>query len=217
MKNIFSALLSACFGILLCACSVFNAAFDSPEISFAGLKTYYINPPQSGANVMQLWSVRASFNEMVVESIEQQLKQKGFERVSDKAAAQFYITPVYNEWYFENPLPNYLANDAIMTLGTDTGNTSYMTLELQAYLPDSASFVWRGFSDIRINSNSISIALAQNSVTWCLQTFPCEPLPESVKKAKSASSEVQKPAEQQKSAEPAKPEVKGQAETQKAA
>lgn len=220
MKNILFMLSALTVALLLGACSAFKSAFETQEVSFAGLKTYYINPPQSGANVAQLWSVRASFNEMVVASIEQQLKQKGFERAAEKSQAQFYITPVYNEWTFNNAFQTSINNDTIMELGDNSSLSNYMTLELQAYLPDSESFVWRGFSDVRIYGNFISKALAENSVQWCLQTFPCEPLPEAAKKAEGGKPEVQKPsepAEQPKAAEPSKPEVKAGAEAQKAA
>ena len=215
MKNIFFTLLAFIFALLFSACSAFKSAFETQEVSFAGLKTYYINPPQSGANVSQLWSVRASFNEMVVECIEQQLKQKGFERTAEKSQAQFYITPVYNQWTFNSSFQTSINNDTIMELGDNSNLSNYMTLELQAYLPNSESFVWRGFSDIKIFGNFISRALAENSVQWCLQTFPCEALPESAKKAEGG--DAQKPAEQPKSAEPSKPETKAGVETQKAA
>lgn len=217
MKNILFILSVLTLALLLGACSAFKSAFDTQEVSFAGLKTYYINPPQSAANVSQLWSVRASFNEMVVASIEQELKQKGFERVAEKSQAQFYITPVYNQWTFNSSFQTSINNDTIMELG-DNGNLSnYMTLELQAYLPNSENFVWRGFSDVKIFGNFISRALAENSVQWCLQTFPCETLPESAKKAEGGKPEMQKPAEQPKSTEPSKPEAKAEAEAQKAA
>ena len=220
MKNIFFTLLAFIFALLFSACSAFKSAFETQEVSFAGLKTYYINPPQSGANVSQLWSVRASFNEMVVASIEQQLKQKGFERAAEKSQAQFYITPVYNQWTFNSSFQTSINNDTIMELGDNSNLSNYMTLELQAYLPNSESFVWRGFSDIKIFGNFISRALAENSVQWCLQTFPCEALPESAKKAEGGKPEVQKPSDpagQPKAVEPSAPEVKAGSDAQKAA
>lgn len=178
IRFLFALLTSA----ILCACSSFNS--DSEKFTFDNLDTYYINTPQGGINVFLLPSVKSITNTMLVEQIQQQLDAKGFKRVEQVADAQFVVSPVFNEVNFGTPYPQNI-NDPIVTQIGEGNFKCYATLELQVFLPNSNACVWRGFSNVKIFGDLISKAVLANSVTWCLEDFPC-PQKAAAKDAQSA-------------------------------
>lgn len=170
MKRLLNIGLSTIIVLLTCACSMFQST--SKEASFSELKTYYINAPTGGADVLQMPNLRADFNQILIAKIQDNMQQKGFQRVMEQSEAQFIINPIFNEWSFNNKISTPINDTVINEIGNDSQSNNYITLELQAYLPNEKIYSWRGFSNVKITSDFINKALVENSVDWCLQSFP---------------------------------------------
>ena len=150
------------------------------DVSFAGLKTFYVEKSQNGEQIFEKFNNEDRVNNVIISEIISNLTKKGFINVAKKENAQIVFVPVWSvsvkdsAGFTDAPVPvpmqQHLHNDTIKT-------KFYATLEIQAFLKNDSHWGWRGFSPIETSDNNITTAMLKNQITWALEFFPPEKHP----------------------------------------
>ena len=66
------------------------------DISFEGLKTFYVEHPQNGKEIFKTFNNEAQVSEILISEIKKNLTEKGYIAVDDKQKAQIIFVPVWS-------------------------------------------------------------------------------------------------------------------------
>ncbi len=150
------------------------------DVSFEGLKTFYVEPSQNGEQIFSKFNNQKWINHVLTTEIVKNLTEKGFVNVAKKEDAQIIFVPVWSVSIKESsnfsdapiPVPSQMhVRDEI------TKTKFYATLELQAFIKGDSHWGWRGFSPIETSDDNITTAMLKNQITWTLEFFPPEKHP----------------------------------------
>ena len=173
-------LLCAAVASLLCSCIAPQIKRES--VSFEGLKTFYVEAPQNGAEIFRKYRNEASINKTVVDEIAANLKAKGFVQAA-KEEAEIVFVPVWSAAIRDSDkLNESLTIKPLQESGAAfarSGEISYYaTLEIQALRKGDSRWGWRGFSPMEIDPESATTAAIKDQIVWALEFFPPEKYPE---------------------------------------
>lgn len=175
MKNLFKLAIATLLP-LLTACSVTQIVKD--DANFTGLTRFYVENPENVQALTSYYLNNAEINTAVVENIREFLKGRGYQIVEKKADAQIIFRPIWN-YSIKDKSDDVLNNPILHSV--DAYNYGaielYSTLEIQAYFPNRADWVWRGFSPINMDKRNATSGLIADQVRWCLEYFPPEKYP----------------------------------------
>ncbi len=172
MKNLkVFALLT--ISLILCACTISQTSRE--DVSFEGLKSFYVQAPQGGSEFFKEYNERVT--QTLVAEIVNNLTAKGFVNVADESQAQIIFKPIWNVTFnsaiqaLDVGVPTPREFDAA---STTRGMKFYATLEIQAFRKGDGFWGWRGFSPLETDIDNITSAMLKNQVTWALEKFPPE-------------------------------------------
>ncbi len=158
--------------LILCACTISQTTRE--DVSFEGLKSFYVENPQGGADLFKKYEDRVTTT--LVDEIVSNLTKKGFVKVAQKQEAQMVIKPIWNvamKSAIQNMDTSVMPFD-IDWPATNRGSELYATLEIQVFRKSDNVWGWRGFSPIETNVDNFTSAMLKNQVTWALEKFPPE-------------------------------------------
>ncbi len=177
----FTAYFLVVVSAVLAACSIPQIKRD--DVSFEGLKTFYVESPRNGGEVFAKYNNRAEIDATLVQAIAANLEAKGFVRSFDRGAAEIVFVPVWSvslrggenaqETHSGVPRIGNAAQNA-----TQTRVEYYATLEIQAFLRGDGKWGWRGFSPVETETDNITTFMLKNQARWALEYFPPERYPE---------------------------------------
>ena len=177
MKNF---LVYVGLGVLFTLVGCNTPQIKRDDISFEGLKTFYVEQPQNGKEIFKTFNNEAQVSEILISEIKKNLTEKGYIAVDDKQKAQIIFVPVWSvsikeaNNFDDIPLPV----PTISSMRINEHDTKfYATLELQAFLQGDSKWGWRGFSPIETSANNMTAAMLKNQITWTLEFFPPEKYP----------------------------------------
>ncbi len=171
----FIALCASVVLALFCGCSSTQEMKDG--ISFADIKTFYVDQPTGADRVFYSIGSREPLDAVVVAKITEKMKAEGYVPAADRKSAQMLIRPQWNTVLrSERQEPNLLGTRAL-SIGQDNFG-AYCMLEIQIYFPNREDWVWRGFGPIELTSSNLNEGTIANQVYWCLSEFPPEKYPD---------------------------------------
>jgi len=176
--------------VLFTACSVTQEMKEG--VTFKNLTKYYIETPKCQFNVFETAGGQQVVDDKVKSAMEDILKEKGFERVSNIKDAQIIFQAIWNvtEAEMRKDYPPYEVR-MLGSFGTTTQQdfNSMVNLEIQAYFPNRDDWVWRGFSPIDSNAKMMTTGVIKNQVHWCLEYFPPDKYPSNLEEKRSERAE----------------------------
>lgn len=174
-KTLLSIMAIAC--TMLAACNI--PQIKRADVSFEGLKTFYVDSPKNGAEIFAKFGNAEQTNSIIVEEVAANLQSKGYERVAKREDAQMIFVPV---WSVSIQSFDDVSDTANIVIAQNSAFTNsdfnsldyYATLEIQAFLQGDPHWGWRGFSPIQTKADNITRAMLKNQITWALEYFPPE-------------------------------------------
>ena len=179
MKNIFYAFFASVALVVLCACSSTQEMKEG--ISFADIKTFYVDQPTGADSVLYSVGSREPLDAVVVAKISEKLKAEGYVPAADRQSAQMIIRPQWNTVLRSEREPSNLFTSRTLSIGQDNFG-AYCMLEIQIYFPNRDDWVWRGFGPQELTSSNLNEGTIANQVYWCLSEFPPEKYPDVLSK-----------------------------------
>lgn len=175
MKKLLSITLLS-LSAFFCACTISQSKRD--DVSFVGLKTFYVDAVQNSSEFFKDSSEAKRYNDIMTAEVVNNLTAKGFINVATKAEAQITFVPIWNVSLSSSQSDTAnIFPTAIKDYSTDSTAREvklYATIEIQAFLKDDNRWAWRGFSPIQANADNITTAMLKNQVIWALEKFPPE-------------------------------------------
>ncbi len=164
--------------MVLCGCISHEMKENA---SFKGLVKVYVDNPVGADDVFSKMGNVARVNSTLKSAIAENLKSKGFELVTSRADAQIIFRPLLNLSSERPESVGSILNKTEMI----TSPSYYVTLEIQAILPDSGDiWSWRGFSPEKMSALTFTSGSVSQQVNWCLEHFPPEKYPDRLSKLK---------------------------------
>jgi|GEM_PF-6790100 len=189
MKNILKnlTLLLTIFALTGCA-----ATQELREgASFEGKNTFYVKAPQGGGATLNALADRGkASNEVLVETIKNFLAERGYTYVDSPNAAQIIFLPIW-----VSGAENVNVGATMSTTASHSSVINYVTLEIQAFFPDSDLWQWRGLSSLQVTSFAMNEGKIQQSVYWSLGEFPPEQYPSNLSEHRAKQEEERQAAE----------------------
>ena len=168
-------IISGIIAGILCACSSQQSTRDG--VSFANVKTFYVEAPKNAAEVFGKFAEVADYNKIIAEEIAKNLESKGFVRVPDRDAADAVFAPSWDV----STTPATQPEEALINAPNNQINSRVFqgskfgaNLEIEAFLKNDSRWAWRGRSPIETNSRNVTTATLKNQVVWALEEFPPE-------------------------------------------
>jgi|GEM_PF-988759 len=152
-----------------------------PDVSFSGLKTYFIDAPQGGDAVLGQSGEREQWDAILVANIAETLNHDAYVRITDREKADMIFRPLWNTSISGNVVrdADIFGGPSLTTIGVQR-LSSYCMLEIQIYFQNREDWVWRGFGPIMLSQDNLNDGTIANQVFWCLSEFPPERNPESM-------------------------------------
>ena len=91
-KTLLSIMAIAC--TMLAACNI--PQIKRADVSFEGLKTFYVDSPKNGAEIFAKFGNAEQTNSIIVEEVAANLQSKGYVRVVKREEAQMIFVPVWS-------------------------------------------------------------------------------------------------------------------------
>lgn len=190
MKKIFSIIMAS-ITLVFCGCTVTQEMKENA--SFDGLYKVYVEDPVGADEIFAKTGNVESVNTILKKAIEENLKSKGFDCITNKADAQIIFRPLWNASYrqpeFDDIAPLQKTTQTL-GIGTSPSSQLYLMLEIQAILPASGDiWSWRGFSPELMSPMRATSGNIIEQVRWCLEYFPPEKNPDKLSKIRKERKE----------------------------
>ncbi len=155
--------------------------------SFEGLVKFYVEDTVGAEEIFSKTGNVDRVNSLLKTAIVENLKSKGF-KLAEKADAQIIFRPLLNVSCEQTEI----VGSILSKTDTMTSQQYYVTLEIQAILPDSGDiWSWRGFSPEMMSARTFTSGSISQQVNWCLEYFPPEKYPERYSQVKKERKERQ--------------------------